>query len=141
MLQKAFEGFKEVPEVTMLVIRSGEHVVIVFDPNKSRRGWTFLSTKVRPEEDPVEAIRRAALEKLDLDLRGKPIRFVKKKEKKGTPFSSFTLELAPEDIRPMLGQGPRGHTVRAIPIGELAKYLDRGRYDMGASNVTGIPTL
>ena len=141
MLQKAYDGLTEIPEVTMLVIKSGESAVIMLDPNNSRRGWTFLSTKVRSEEDSFDAIRRAAREKLCLDLTGKPIKFVKCKKRNGTPFSSYTLELAPQELKTLPSRGPRGHSVRAIPIVELPNYLDRGRYDMGASNVTGIPTL
>lgn len=137
----ALEGVREIKEVTMLVLTSKGRALIVFNENNARRGWTYVSTKVRPEEDAIDAVRRVSLEKLGLDLGNKRIKFVKRKEKKSVPFSSFTVDLDPGEFDSLLGEGPRGHTVRAVPIDQLAKYLDRGRYDMGASNQTGIPTL
>ena len=130
-----------IPEVTMLVITCGERVILLLDPENTRRGWTFVSTTVREDEEPVDAIRRTTYEKLAVDLQDACIRFVKRKERKGVSFSSFTVVLPEEGFEDLVGTGPRGHSVRAIPISELSKYLDRGRYDMGASEKTGIPHL
>ncbi len=131
-----------VPEVTMLVItcEDGDEVLLILDPHNIQRGWTFVSTTVQSGEEPIQAIHRTVRDKLDLDISNRVVRFIKRKAKKSTSFSSFTIELPRDEFEYLRGTGPRGHSVRAIPIHKLRDYLDRGRYDMGVSPKTRIPS-
>jgi ADP-ribose pyrophosphatase YjhB (NUDIX family) len=125
----------------MLVLCCGDVVVIAFDPNKPRRGWTFPSARFFDDGDGLEAAITAAKEKIGFDPSQKEVQFVKAKTKKGVFYSSFYAELAPDELEQIQDTGPRGHTIRKIPKDALPDYLDRGRYDMAAARITGVSTL
>lgn len=129
---------REVNEVTMLVLGCRDEVIIVLDPEKMKRGWSWPSAQVRDGKDPEEVAIEGVLDKIGFDARGREVTFLKEKVKNDIPFSSYFLELTTEEFDSIPSRGPRGHSVRRVSKEALGQYLDRGRYHMAVSRMTGI---
>lgn len=131
---------KAMNEVSMLIIGCRDKIIIVLDPEKPKRGWSFPSAQVIDNADPCDVAIDAARKKIGFDASGKRVDFVKSKEKNGIPFSSYFVEVTPQELASIKNHGPRGHSIRKVPKESLGQYLDRGRYDMAIAKITGVAT-
>ena len=128
----------EINEVAMLIIGCRDEVISVLDPEKPQRGWAFPSKQVVGDMHPRKAAVLGAFEKVGYDAKRKSIQLVKTKTRKDIPFSSYFVELTPQEFETIGADGPRGHSIQKVSKDALGQYLDPGRYDMAVSRVVGI---